>query len=300
MHPLLTSIRCIFLYPIFNIAVLFVFSGQCFATNSAARSIQPVDLELEYFQINEEKYLNVSLAGQGNNRQTPLEEILVNLFLNEISPAQKLGSVTTDENGQGRITLGETFEAMADTLYEYTFIAVSGSDDRHMKAESELTIRKSDLSIGHFVDNDRKYVKATLTEATDTNAMIPVEGEELLFEVERLLGLLPVADFTFTDGQGTVETVFPDDIPGDKEGNIVIVVRVDEHPDYGNVEFRETVAWGVPLTMVSGVEEGNTRISNIPPPFLSIFYWGGLFAVWGTICYGIFYVFKINNSTTNT
>ena len=39
---------------------------------------------------------------------------------------------------------------------------------------------------------------------------------------------------------------FPSDLPGDKEGNLVIIAKIEENATYGNVEKRETIKWGLP------------------------------------------------------
>jgi hypothetical protein len=57
---------------------------------------------------------------------------------------------------------------------------------------------------------------------------------------------LPVGEVTLDeDGNGSVE--FPADIPGDIDGNIVIISKFDDHPEFGNLEQREVLKWGVPF-----------------------------------------------------
>ena len=42
----------------------------------------------------------------------------------------------------------------------------------------------------------------------------------------------------------TVE--FPDDLPGDSIGMVTIVAMFQDHGEYGNVEMRQTIQWGIP------------------------------------------------------
>ncbi len=158
----------------------------------------------------------------------------------------------------------------------------------------------SGLTIQAFVEDGKKYVNATLKERTENGEMIPVEGEEILFEVERMFGLLPVSEFTFTDERGEVKVQYPDDIPGDEEGNIIIVVRLDEHAEYEHIEIRDTLAWGIPLSEHISAEAQNFWMSEKLPFFPALIYWGSMFAVLGIIVYGILYLFKINDSLSET
>ncbi len=283
---------------IFLVAVIVVFLSYHSVAQGFVQSGQPVNLGLEYFKVNEETFLTVSLARQDEDSQTPLEGVVVDLFLNEISRASKLGSITTDEEGRGRLVMDEKFDAIAaDTLYEYTFIAALKNDDLYDGGEAELTIRQTELTVDYFVEDGENYVVATLMERVDTGEFIPVEWEELLFEVERTFGLLPVAEYGFTNSEGSVEIEYPRDLPGDEEGNIVIVIRLEEHPDYGNVEFRKAVSWGVPVPIDYGAVEARTWMSRDAPLFFVVIFWGGLMAAFTAIGYVIYNVFKITTTS---
>ena len=46
------------------------------------------------------------------------------------------------------------------------------------------------------------------------------------------------------DDNGEISIEFPDDLPGDAEGFLEVVVRFDEHYLFGNVEKRQRMQWG--------------------------------------------------------
>lgn len=290
-------IRISYLFPLCIVIFNIVFSGFVTVMKGVGQGRQGIDLELEYFQVNQEKYLDVSLSLLDENDPFSLEGVIVNLFHGEISETGKLGSITTNEQGKGSFRLNEEFDASTNSLYEYIFIARVDGNDLIDYSETELAIRKSDLSVEFFVENDQKYVQATFLEKLESGEMNPVEWEELLFEVKRKFGLLLVEEFAFTDEQGQVLVQYPDDIPGDEDGNIVIVVRVEEHPDYGNVEIHKTLAWGVPLIIDAGLADMRTWFSRDPPLFFALIFWGSVIVAWGTIFYILYNVFKIHKSS---
>jgi hypothetical protein len=41
---------------------------------------------------------------------------------------------------------------------------------------------------------------------------------------------------------------FPTDLPGDDTGNLSIIARIIEHDDYGTVESRTQLQWGIPVS----------------------------------------------------
>ena len=87
-------------------------------------------------------------------------------------------------------------------------------------------------------------------EKVDNGKMVPVSGEKLIVYVPRMFSLLPVGEATL-DESGKASVEFPADLPGDKDGNITIISRFEEHPEFGNVEKRTTLKWGVPATSTS-------------------------------------------------
>ena len=69
----------------------------------------------------------------------------------------------------------------------------------------------------------------------------------LLIYVPRMFSLLPIGEAKLDDS-GTASVEFPASLPGDKEGNITIIARFEEHPEFGNVEKKSTLEWGSPWT----------------------------------------------------
>jgi hypothetical protein len=76
--------------------------------------------------------------------------------------------------------------------------------------------------------------------------MVPASGEAITVYVKRMFNPLPVGEITLDEnGNGSIE--FPKDIPGDLEGNIIIISKFDDHPEFGNVERRMKMQWGIPF-----------------------------------------------------
>jgi len=281
-----------YLYRLAVIILLFISYSS--VTEGAIQPQEQVDLNMEYYQINDIKFLKLSLSIPDDDSQADLQGVEVNLYMNEISQATKLGNIIVEAGGSGKFELVEPFNTVTDTLYEYTFIASLKDHNRFADTRTELTIRLTELKIETFVEDSKNFVRATLKEKTATGEFIPVEWEELLFEVERIFGLLPVAEYGFTDDSGSVEIDYPDDMPGDEDGTIIIVVRLEEHPDYGNVEFREAVPWGVPVQTHTDIIESRTWMSRDAPLFFVMIFWGGLIASFTAIGYVIYNIYKIS------
>ncbi len=88
---------------------------------------------------------------------------------------------------------------------------------------------------------------------SENNKDIPVSGESVMVYVPRMFSLLPVGEATL-DENGTASLEFPSDLPGDTAGNLTIISKFEEHPDFGNVERRIVQKWGVPFVNSTPVD----------------------------------------------
>lgn len=176
-------------------------------------------------------------------------------------------------------------------IFLVAFIFFSGSG--FTATGSVYALQQVDLRIETYENDGKNFVKATLKLLTDDGEKKPVVGEELLFDVERMFGLLPVSEFDFTDERGEVTVQYPNDLPGDKNGNIVVVVRLLDNPGHGELVVRESVAWGQPTGIGYAAKDQGFGLKS--SPLNTIIYLSGLFLIWGIILYGLFFLFKIND-----
>ena len=109
-----------------------------------------------------------------------------------------------------------------------------------------------------------------------------------------MFSLLPVTDGIFGD-DGTLKIEFPSDIPGDLDGNLTIVAKLDEHPTFSNVEKRATSKWGVQ----SRYQEPTTHRAlwtKGAPTWMIIALTIMLAGVWGHYMYAIICLIRIKKS----
>jgi long-subunit fatty acid transport protein len=75
---------------------------------------------------------------------------------------------------------------------------------------------------------------------------------ELKVGIQRLGGMLSAGEeetYT-TDTSGSVSVdLNKEHLPGDESGNIVLVAKVDDHEQFGNLLFDISVPWGVPTAV---------------------------------------------------
>ena len=149
------------------------------------------------------------------------------------------------------------------------------------------------ISLSFSEDNDTKMV---ITKAVDQSG-IPIEDLELYYYVKRTFSLLPIGDpFNSTDENGIIEVKFPNDLPGDTEGNVIIVVKILESDLYNDQTLEVSKNWGIPTVLEDPKVEKRSlwaAAANAPISLIVIVS-SMILAVWYIIFYIIFKLYKIS------
>lgn len=148
------------------------------------------------------------------------------------------------------------------------------------------------VSLSFSEDNDAKTIKAI---ATDQEGL-PIEELDLYFYVKRTFSLLPIGDvFNTTDENGEVVVEFPDDLPGDTEGNVIIIVKILESDLYNDLSIETVQKWGVKTYIDESQEKRSLWAAAANAPLTLVFLVSGMiFVIWFIIWYIIFVLYKIS------
>lgn len=167
-------------------------------------------------------------------------------------------------------------------------VFISGSN---IYGQDSLATAKVSLSFSD--ENDVNTIIATAVDATG----LPIEELDLYFYVTRTFSLLPIGDvFNTTDENGVVEIEFPNDLPGDTEGNVEIVVKIIESDLYHDLSLNVIKKWGIPTTQLDQSEEKRSlwAAAANAPITLVLATSGMILVTWFIIGYIIFKLFKIS------
>ena len=149
------------------------------------------------------------------------------------------------------------------------------------------------VSVSFSEENDTKTI---IAKATD-QAGLPIEDLELYFFVKRTFSLLPIGDgFNSTDEEGLLEIEFPNDLPGDTDGNLIIVTQIFESDLYNDLSLEATKNWGIPIVIEDPKVEKRSLWAAAANAPLSLIIIVSLmiFSVWFIIGFIIYKLFKIS------
>jgi hypothetical protein len=154
------------------------------------------------------------------------------------------------------------------------------------------------ITLSFLGKDSARQVKATLTKPDANGNDTAVKGVDIHFYVYRSFGLLPIeGDNLTTDENGEVIVDFPNDIPGDKSGNVIVVAKVEDNDELGDIEAKKTVRWGISVNkeQTVGVRALWSSGNNAPWP-LVITVTAMVAIVWGIVVYIILQLVAIKRA----
>lgn len=266
---------------------------KLYAQTESTPKEQRARISLDFFNINnEEQKLVATVKTKVDRFYQNVSNVEIQFFKDEPLPENLLGSAKTDENGKATINLSEK----NDTSLWFTYIAVLENNPDFRDADREIEVKKGYLNMELVEIDSVKIIKIFIGAPDSAGNVISVEEVSARAYVKRLFGLLPISDeFESTDEEGFLEIEFPPDIPGNENGEITIVTQVSDHDEFGNLEFRKTAPWGIPLKVdESELNKELSLSSSNSPVVLVVIVNLMLIGILGVIVYIIFQLFKIS------
>lgn len=277
--------------------IFFLLSGT---TGVKAEDKPSVSISLEYVNFNGKlPYINVNTKARIERRWHPAPGVEVKVYLNNLEDKSVVGTVTTDEKGRGTIILQKGLKEKWDSSLFHTFYAFSSENEQFSEGETDLTIEKARLVVDTLNEDGLRSVAVSLQVLTESGWKNVQEETEVKIGIKRMGGFLSIAAMGgsfYTDEQGMALAEYElTDLPGDESGNVVLIVKLEEHSLYGTLINELQVPWGKPFVSDNSAFKKRSLWGtwNKTPIWLLITANGILLAVWGVIVYLIVQLFRM-------
>lgn len=278
-------------------------AGICILLCAAANHLgaqekekSPLKVTVAYYNDNLVPYLTVTAKSKVDGKFQPVNGAVVRLYLDKDStgkPLGEIGRVVTGEKGKAAIDIPASLQQLWKAAPNHTFIAVTDKTKDFDETNTELAIANARITIDTATD---KNVVATFAEFKN-NAWVAVKGVEIKLGIKRLGGDLQIGEeqsYT-TDSLGQVKGEFKKlGMPGNKTGSIVLVAKVEDNDQYGNLRIEKSEPWGVKFIANNDFFQRALWGSQFHSPFWLVFIaYSIVIGVWGTIFYLVFLLIRI-------
>jgi len=282
---------------LFQYFVIILFFGFMSNNSSFAQKIDVKNYKMLYKfntvkQYDNSRFFEVSfVANNKKDRKIKFPVYGADIkFINVVNDEEfLLGTVKTNKEGYARLILSENQTYYTDAEGYINFIARFESTEALKSIEKELAIKDVFLELDLIEIDSIKKVTLNAYTLDSLKTKIPLEEADVIFSVGGFISNLPIKETSIEDGKFEFE--FPDDIPGDVEGNIDVFVSIEDHDDYGNVIQKKKVAWGTFQKL--GKQPTLTLWSHYAPIWMYVVLTILLVGVWSNYIYSMINLFRI-------
>ena len=240
--------------------------------------------------------LKTSVKAKINGTLTKLAGLKIEFTVGTDSTAKKLGEVVTDVRGVAILNC-KPDQLTTDKEGKLNFKASFAGKDSIESAEELVSVKRARLEITPVKEDSLLTVKVKLIDlSTGTETAVP--ETDLGVFVKRMFSSLKLGEGK-TDEAGEASIEIPNNLPGDAQGNITLLAKLDENEVYGNLEAAVTQPWG---TAVSDELKALPRslFSTLPPLWMPITFLILMTAVWGHYIVIIFELFRLRKEEPKT
>ncbi len=281
--------------------VVFLTVALSFKPDVYCEEALPADIYLEFTTwkyTDMSRSLLVKAYGENEDGEYPVEGITIHFFINSEAEMLPLGQAVSDHKGTGILSIpgGSVAFPKDDEGYMHFMARFDGNDD-YIETEERISLKDVRIELQFLEeDGDRLiYFEGTVM-GNDENQ--PLADDDIYFYVPRMFSNMKIADGWFEeDGKGYVE--FPAHIIGDTLGNIVVMARLEDHADYGNVEVTGSINWAIPKKLLKAEGPVRELWTPIAPLWMIITLIIMLTGVWAHYFYAIFQLIMIRRSKNN-
>lgn len=202
-----------------------------------------------------------------------------------------LATLFTDANGEVDLYIQADYVFPTDDDGYTAIIGVYNGNDSLKASDKDIKIKDLKMDVSFDIVDSLKLVMVSVYELDSVGDKKPIEGIDVKIGVDRLHSTLYLEEIE-SDDNGFVEMEFPNDIPGDGNGDITIVVNVEEHKYYGTITKTIESDWGL-IVDYSEASNGRSLFGEEAPLWMTISIFVILLGAWFHFIFAGFQVYKM-------
>ena len=276
--------------------LLFLAVTTCVAAQDSTVNLPSVNVRY-FVKDNNVQYITVQSRIKEGRKFNPLPKREVQLYLDSADNTNLIAKIITDKKGEGSCTLPPSLKDKWNNSNKHSFIAVLKGEKGEEEITSTLEITKAKIAIDTSNTDGTRSINVKVLYA-DNNEWLPAKDVEMKVGVDRSGSVLSAGDeATYTtDSTGIVNVEFKKlNLPGDKTGNFMLVAKVEDNEQYGNLIIEKSVPWGTATKVDNTFFDQRTLwTTRFRTPFwLLLMAYSIVIGVWGTIIYLVMQIVKI-------
>ncbi len=189
-----------------------------------------------------------------------------------------LGKGITDKKGFAEIIVNAKDQLSIDEDGYYSIKGAYEGDENHKPSEDELLFKPAILEMEAEVLDSLKTITIKIYE--NSEEATPIGDAEVILQVPRMFSNLTIIS-DFTDEDGIVSFEFPNDLPGGKNGELLIMAKVEDTDEHASLQSQVQKDWGIPKSTTMEFHQTRTLWTPDAPMWMVITFSLLITIVWG-------------------
>lgn len=236
--------------------------------SSYAQDKEKIYMSMGYKQVvNEYRLVEVTIRTRVDGKFKPIQDAPIEIFMETEDDEILLASINSDKNGLASLVIDKNYLFFKNDEGKYTLRAKFNGNETNKKGDKKVKMRDFFINADFVEKESVKTINISTLEFIKDSLSIPINTIGFDVFVDRMFADLKIATGELIEGKATVS--FPDDIPGDADGNLNIRILIDDK-DYQIVELSETKNWGITWVKKEIKNKNATTISYVVFMIVSI------------------------------
>ncbi len=269
------------------ILVFITFNIQLYSQDGPKRAF----MKFSYLKKTDgSKYLKASLSYKEDRKFVDYQGGNVIFYQGEEEDEQ-IGEAVTNAKGDAILKLPENIEA--DSVGVFYFSAKFKGNDVIKGSSKSLSCRDAFIELKFNQKSDGRTIDVIAYEMVDDEKNM-ISEQEVTISVPTLFGDMTLGKGNLEEGECKIS--FPENLPGDSLGNLEIIAKIVDSEDFGNVEKREDIPWGI-FRRYTDSEESSSKgklWTYYAPVWMVVTLIILMTGVWSHFGYVIYKMYKIN------
>jgi len=207
----------------------------------AQGTVSSIELK-ELKNSDDSRIFNVKLSGESESGAVPVFEAKVDFFTIAEGKSALVGSAVTNKEGKALLKLGKDTPYLKNKEGVTEVKASFKGLGKLSSSEASVKFKELNLQVTLSENDSLNKIMVHASAIGPKGELIPLKETNFNLYVQGLFTKLKIGECFVNAGEGIFE--FPNNIPGDENGNLKIFVRLEENEDYGEVEKIENAKWG--------------------------------------------------------
>lgn len=207
----------------------------------------------------------------------------------------QLSTASPEAKGTASFLADDLSGLTANESGYYKFTARFEGNDAFGPSEASLEVMDAWLQVEFFEEDSEKYIRYSGYFTAADGSVSPIADQDVYLYTPKMFSLMMFEE-GWLESEGMSVSEFPVDLIGDTLGNIEIIVKIEDHPDFGNVQASGISHWAIPKHSESAEGPSRELWTPIAPLWMIVTLIILLTGVWSHYFYAVWQLYKIKHA----